>query len=184
MLPSQEMCDLLIAGEDHRFYRHCGVDIIALCRAVVMTLFHGSRQGGSTIAMQLVRTITQDFRPTIFRKIAEIFLSVKLTRYLGKERIPLLYLYIAYYGWRMNNFNEACSRLNINASKMDTLQAAMLVARLKYPQPRHSNSKRNSQIQQRSQHLVSLLTAKRRASLSPSERTICDNFKCLPHLTD
>ena len=98
--PTQRMCKLLIAGEDHRFNRHPGVDAVALCRAVWNTYFHGSRQGGSTIAMQLVRTLTGRYERTVLRKISEIVLAVCVTQHVPKGRIPLLYLWCAYYGWR------------------------------------------------------------------------------------
>ena len=33
------------------------------------------------------------------------------TSHIGRDRLPTLYLWVAYYGWRMNSFNEACSRV-------------------------------------------------------------------------
>jgi hypothetical protein len=56
--PSKLMCDILIAGEDHRLAFHPGVDPIALCRAFWKTYFCGTTEGASTIAMQLVRTVS------------------------------------------------------------------------------------------------------------------------------
>ena len=134
--PTQRMCQLLVAGEDHRFQFHPGVDPIALCRAIWKTVFCGCRQGGSTIAMQLVRTVTKRYEWTWRRKLLEMVLAVRLTRHLGRERLPSLYLWVAYYGWRMNSFNQACSRIGIDPLSTSELDAAMLVARLKYPEPR------------------------------------------------
>ncbi|WP_425973207.1 transglycosylase domain-containing protein [Aeromonas caviae] len=48
----------LVVGEDHRFWNHSGVDYFSLLRAIVKTGFFKNREGGSTIAMQLVRVIT------------------------------------------------------------------------------------------------------------------------------
>jgi membrane carboxypeptidase/penicillin-binding protein PbpC len=62
--PTFQMCNFLIVGEDHRFYYHPGVDPLAICRAFWKTAFCGSRQGASTIAMQLVRTITGRYERT------------------------------------------------------------------------------------------------------------------------
>jgi membrane carboxypeptidase/penicillin-binding protein len=37
-IPTIQMCDLLIAGEDHRFRFHPGFDLIGLMRAIWRTL--------------------------------------------------------------------------------------------------------------------------------------------------
>ncbi|MCY4152178.1 MAG: transglycosylase domain-containing protein [Aestuariivita sp.] len=156
-LPTPRMCKLLIVGEDRRFGKHPGVDPIALCRAVRTTYLRGTREGGSTIAMQLVRVLTNRYERTFSRKIREILLAVCVTRYVPKERIPILYLSSAYYGWRMNDFREACARLKLNPMTTDEREDAELVARLKYPQPKEFNSKRMKEINQRGQHLIQLL---------------------------
>ena len=155
-LPTPEMCDFLIVGEDHRFYRHPGVDMFALCRAVWKTLFCGSRQGASTIAMQLVRTIMGRYEQTWQRKLTEIILAVRLSQHVSKDRLPILYLWVAYYGWRMNNFKQACSRLGIDPQSVGAFEAAKLVARLKYPEPRGFDVERIKKIHRRAIHLIEL----------------------------
>ena len=154
--PNHQMCQLLVVGEDHRFHCHPGVDPIALCRAIWKTVFCGSRQGGSTIAMQLVRTVTGRYEWTCRRKLLEMILAVRLTRHIGRAPIPALYLWVAYYGWRMNNFNQACFRVHINPLSASELESARLVARLKYPEPRSLNRDQMRRIQRRAAHLVSL----------------------------
>ncbi len=155
-IPTLQMCELLITGEDHRFQFHPGVDLIALMRAIWKTFVFHERQGGSTIAMQLVRTITGRYEKTWKRKIYEIVLAVLLTRHFGRDRLPMCYLYIAYYGWRMNNFRQACTRLRIKPDTVDEMEAARLVARLKYPEPRKYKAERIREIERRARHLVAL----------------------------
>ena len=47
-------CKAVIAAEDKRFFKHCGIDLIAIGRAVVHDLAAGSYiEGGSTITQQL-----------------------------------------------------------------------------------------------------------------------------------
>lgn len=154
-LPGPEMCELLILGEDRRFYFHPGIDPIALCRATWKTLC-GSRQGASTIAMQIVRTITGRYEKTLGRKIREMILAVGLTQYVPKDRLPVIYLWIAYYGSGMINFRQACSRLHIAPHCIDSFEAAKLVARLKYPEPRQHDAERLRKISQRGLHLLAL----------------------------
>lgn len=154
--PNYQMCQFLVAGEDHRFHLHPGVDPIALCRAIWKTVFCGCRQGGSTIAMQLVRTVTGRCERTWRRKLLEMVLAVRLTRHIGRERLPALYLWVAYYGWRMNGFKQACLRARLTPLSASEFELAMLVARLKYPEPRHLSRERIRRIQCRAEHLMSL----------------------------
>ncbi len=154
--PTNHVCQLLIIGEDHRFYRHIGVDPIALCRAVWKTIFCRKRQGGSTIAMQLVRTLTGRYEKTAYRKLREIVLAIRLTRYIERDSIPIIYVWVAYYGSGMNNYKQACSRLGLEADLMSDVDVAKLVARLKYPEPRRYSAQRESQIWLRALHLLEL----------------------------
>jgi penicillin-binding protein 1A len=85
---SQTLVDLLIAAEDHRYGSHPGVDFVAMCRAIWRTMFCGRREGGSTIAMQLVRVLTGRYEKTLSRKVIEILLAVKLTRFLSDSELP------------------------------------------------------------------------------------------------
>ena len=56
--PSDQIRKLLTLGEDHRCFSHPGFDPLALIRVAWRTCMCGRREGGSTIAMQLVRTLT------------------------------------------------------------------------------------------------------------------------------
>jgi penicillin-binding protein 1A len=147
---------LLILGEDHRFFKHGGIDLIAICRAIWKCIAMGRREGASTIEMQIVRVATGKFEPTLGRKIKEMALATLLTRIVPKELLPSLYLRISYYGWRMNGFREACLRLGISADSLAPSEVANLVARLKYPQPKHASPHRWDQINAREKHLMHL----------------------------
>lgn len=155
-IPTTQMCKFLIVGEDHRFYYHPGVDALAICRAIWKNVFCGARQGASTIAMQLVRTITGRYERTWRRKLIEIFLAVLLSQHVSKEQLPILYLWVAYYGWEMNNFRQACSRLEINPRSSSAFEAAKLVARLKYPESKNYDIKCSRKIQHRALYLMTL----------------------------
>ena len=69
--------DAVIAAEDHRFYQHNGIDVIAIGRAVVNDIKAMSFvEGGSTITQQLAKNLyfTQEKRLT--RKAAEMFMGL------------------------------------------------------------------------------------------------------------
>lgn len=149
-----ELLRLLIAGEDHRFKFHSGVDVIALLRASWKTLILNQREGGSTIAMQLVRVVTGKYDKTLHRKLEEIFLAHKLTKYLSKQEILSLYLSIAYFGWNMHGIKQACKSLNLNLNNLTLEESAGLIARLKYPEPKNISKNRNIQIKYRAKYIL------------------------------
>src|SRR5438105_222421 len=83
----------VIAVEDHRFYRHGGIDPIGLGRAVWRNLRQRSMaEGGSTITQQLARTVFLTNQRTLGRKVKEALLAEMLEQQLSKDRILELYL--------------------------------------------------------------------------------------------
>ncbi|WP_438833674.1 biosynthetic peptidoglycan transglycosylase [Aeromonas oralensis] len=144
----------LVVGEDHRFWNHSGVDYFSLLRAIVKTGAFKNREGGSTIAMQLVRVITSNYQVTLKRKVIEIFLAKKITRIYGREKILSKYLQLAYFGWDMHGAIDASIKLKINIRNLSLVDAADLIARLKYPQPRFHNQIQDAKIKRRSVHIV------------------------------
>ncbi len=147
---------LLVSGEDHRHAWHPGFDVIAICRALWRRLAYGSREGASTIEQQIVRTITGRYERTLRRKLKEILLATLVGGSFRKNLLPAVYLSIAYYGWRMNGYRQACQRLRLRPGSLALDEAAALVARLKYPEPRTAPITRTFQIHRRSKHLLGL----------------------------
>ena len=147
---------LLVSGEDHRHAHHPGFDLIAICRALWRRVTVGTREGASTIEQQIVRTITGRRQPTVSRKVNEIFLAILVNVHFRKGVLPAVYLSIAYYGWRMNGYRQACQRLGLRSDTLTLEDAAALVARLKYPEARSAPMSRFRQIRGRSKHLLNL----------------------------
>lgn len=146
---------LLVSGEDHRHGRHPGYDLVAIGRALWRRASRGSHEGASTIEQQIVRVLTGRYERTLRRKVREILLASLVTSHFQKHLLPALYLTIGYYGWRMNGYQEACRRLCL-ATSIPLTEAAMLVARLKYPEPRVVPPTRVHQIRLRARHLAEL----------------------------
>lgn len=91
--------DAVIAVEDHRYYDHKGIDIIAIGRALLNDIRARELiEGGSTITQQLAKNMyfTQDKTQT--RKIAEVFMAKKIESNYNKEEILELYVNYIYYG--------------------------------------------------------------------------------------
>src|SRR2546426_88246 len=101
---------LLVSGEDHRHARHPGFDWIAIGRVCWRRVSRRTREGGSTIEQQIVRVLTGRYERTVARKVREIALAILVCRRYSKDRLPVAYLWIGYYGWRMNGYLHACRR--------------------------------------------------------------------------
>jgi len=85
--------EAVIAVEDHRFYRHGGIDPIGFGRAVARNIRRGAiAEGGSTITQQLARTLFLSTRRTIGRKAKEAVLALLIEQQLTKDQILELYL--------------------------------------------------------------------------------------------
>lgn len=89
----------VISTEDRRFFTHSGIDISAICRAVIHDIkVKAPEQGGSTITQQLAKNefFTQDKK--LERKFAEIFMAFEIESELSKEDIFALYVNSIYFG--------------------------------------------------------------------------------------
>lgn len=147
---------LLISGEDHRNRLHPGYDFIAILRAIWRYASRGTVEGASTIEQQLVRTITGNYEKTVSRKIKEMALASLVVGHFGKHRLPSLYLHVGYFGWNMQGYPAACRRLRIDPLNLSLEEAAVVVARLKYPEPESYSTARSFQIEKRKRHLLHL----------------------------
>lgn len=95
----QDLINAVIATEDHRFYKHPGVDLRGLIRAGIYLISTGNKeQGGSTITMQVARNFFLTRKKTYLRKINEILLALKIEKELNKQEILELYLNKIYFG--------------------------------------------------------------------------------------
>ena len=91
--------DAVVSAEDKRFFDHCGVDPLAVCRALwidVKTLSFA--EGGSTITQQLMKNQYFTQEKTLERKCAEVFAALAMERRYGKEDIFELYVNTIYFG--------------------------------------------------------------------------------------
>lgn len=101
--------DAVISVEDHRFYKHNGVDIIAIGRAFVNDIKAMEFvEGGSTITQQLAKNIYFTQEKKITRKIAEVFMAFEIEKEYDKNQILELYLNTSYFGDGYYTVKEAC----------------------------------------------------------------------------
>ena len=118
----------LIATEDRQFYRHSGIDLRGILRAVVKDIRAGQFvEGASTITQQLAKTLFLTPEKTIIRKIKEAILAIQLERRYTKDELLALYLNQIYFGSGAYGV-ESASRLYFGrpAAQMDLAQCALI----------------------------------------------------------
>jgi len=97
-----------ISAEDKRFYKHNGIDLISIARALLRNINSGYvQEGGSTITQQVARLLFLNNDLSFHRKIKEIFISLILELKYDKNQIIKLYLNNIYLGSGAYGVNEA-----------------------------------------------------------------------------
>jgi len=133
-IPDQFVAGLL-AAEDDNFFRHGGIDLMGLARAVSELVLTGEKgSGGSTLTMQVARNYFLSLERTFMRKFNEILLAIEIERALNKEEIFELYFNRVFLGHRAYGF-EAASRVYYGRGigELSLAQHAMLAGIPKAP---------------------------------------------------
>ncbi len=88
-----------LAAEDDAFYRHHGVDPMAILRAAINNLRKGhTGEGGSTITQQLIKQLLLTSERSYTRKMKEAILAYRIEKDLSKNEILTIYLNQIYLG--------------------------------------------------------------------------------------
>jgi monofunctional glycosyltransferase len=126
---------MLLSVEDGKFFEHHGLDFEAFARASEINARIGKPlYGGSTLTMQVARTLFLVPEKSYLRKYLEIVAALELELVLSKGRI--LELYFDYAEWGKGLFGlEAASRrwFGKGAAALTREEAARLVALLSSP---------------------------------------------------
>ena len=89
----------LIVTEDRNFYKHNGVDLKGILRAIINDILAGKFvEGASTITQQIAKNLFLTHKKTLLRKIKEAFIAFQLERRYTKDEILHLYLNQVYFG--------------------------------------------------------------------------------------
>ncbi len=103
-----EAVQAVLLYEDRYFYRHPGVNPLALIRAACSTYLMGSRRmGGSTITMQVAR-LRLGLTTTTWRgKLVQALAALHLERHYSKREILEAYFNLAPYGGNVEGIGAA-----------------------------------------------------------------------------
>jgi len=119
----------VISTEDKNFYKHQGVDVQAILRAILIDLkIRKPLHGASTITQQLIRSYFLTTKKTLKRKTQEITLTLELERRYSKDQILEWYLNLIPFGSNLYGA-EATSQTFFGKHISDiTLEEAALMA--------------------------------------------------------
>ncbi len=159
---SPNLINALVATEDARFYEHSGIDLRSLFRVLTKTVLGGDKSsgGGSTLTQQLAKNLfpreQKSTLGTVFAKLKEWVVAVKLERNYSKEEILSMYLNTVDYGSNAYGIKAASHIFFSKApSELEVEEAAVLVGLLKAPtayspvrNPENANRRRNVVLSQ------------------------------------
>ncbi|MEC5161098.1 MULTISPECIES: penicillin-binding protein 1A [unclassified Janthinobacterium] len=140
----------LLAIEDTEFYEHGGINYVRALGAAKANLGGGTRQGGSTITMQVARNFFLTRDKVYSRKVNEVMLAYKIEAALSKDQILELYMNQIYLGQRSYGFGSAAQTYFGKPLQQLSLAEMAMLAGLPQNPARHNpavNPKRAAQRQ-------------------------------------
>ena len=126
--------DALISVEDREFHNHWGINLAGILRAVIIDLIYldPTKQGASTITMQLARNLYFGFEQTYARKIKEALTAVQIERTYAKNEILEMYLNFNFFGSNAYGIKSGARRyFDKPVEELEIQEAAMLIGILK-----------------------------------------------------
>jgi penicillin-binding protein 1A len=129
------LINAVISIEDHLFFRHRGVNLKGVLRALWRNIMAGRiEEGGSSITQQLAKLLFLTPEKTYSRKVKEALLAIKIERRYTKEEILERYLNKVYFGHGTYGV-EAASQFYFgkSAKDLDLAESALLAGLIKAP---------------------------------------------------
>ncbi|OQX57944.1 MAG: penicillin-binding protein [Thermotoga sp. 4484_232] len=126
----------LLISEDEDFYKHFGIDISGLMRALIYDLVTFSfSQGGSTITQQLARSLYLSNEKSLIRKFKEMMIAFWLEKRRTKDEILEMYINSIYVGNGLYGF-ETAARYYFGRSlkELSLAEMAVLVGMIRSPE--------------------------------------------------
>lgn len=151
----QYVREAFISAEDRNFYKHFGVDPMAILRAFVTNVREREvAQGASTITQQLARNLFLTPERSLRRKIKEVLLAIKIERSFPKDKILEMYLNYIYLGQGAYGV-EAASRIYFGKHVKDlSLDEAALLAALPKAPTKYNPFRNPERIEERRNYVL------------------------------
>jgi membrane peptidoglycan carboxypeptidase len=130
------MREAIVATEDERFYRHDGIDVVGILRAIPYDVSHLSlAEGASTITEQLAKLVYlcgNDHNS--WAKLRDAAIALRIEAAYSKDRILDDYLNTVYFGAGPYGVEAASKRyFGVAASRLDLARASLLAGLVQDP---------------------------------------------------
>lgn len=157
----QKFIDCITTYEDKRFFKHPGVDPMAIGRAVVKNIRNKAVvQGGSTISMQVIRLSKKNNERSFWNKLKESLLAFRLECSYSKKQILSLYASNAPFGSNVVGLDAAAWRYyGRSPDKLSWGEMAALAVLPNAPALVHPGKNRDVLLKKRNGLLDQLLAA-------------------------
>jgi penicillin-binding protein 1C len=161
-----------VASEDQRFWRHPGIDPLAILRAARSNLSRGRIvSGASTLTQQLAR-LTYPGPRSYYRKIVEVCRSLRMESTLSKDEILRRYLDRVPMGNNLLGVEAgAWAYFGKTASQLNAGEAAILAALVKAPGTLNPYGPQRQRLLARQRWVLSRMA--QLGYLSPQELQAC-----------
>ena len=145
----------LILFEDRRFYRHPGIDPLAMARAFRQNISEKKIiSGGSTISMQAIRLMQDNPKRNLTQKIKEMILATRLELRYSKDEILNLYAANAPFGGNVVGIGAASWRyFGREPDELSWAEAATLAVLPNAPSLIHPGRNRERLLEKRNRLL-------------------------------
>ncbi len=137
----------IILSEDSLFYQHKGFDWQSIEKSAKENLAKGKiKRGGSTITQQLAKNLYLSKEKSLFRKLAEAFITLQIEKNLTKKEILEKYLNVIEFGKNIYGIKAAAEYyFNKKPSQLDVIESSFLAMLLPNP-VKYSKSFKNNQL--------------------------------------
>jgi membrane peptidoglycan carboxypeptidase len=131
----QNFINAIVASEDNDFFKHHGVDIAGIVRALVANIKAGKVvQGGSTITQQTAKNLFKRKDRSLKSKLTELLYALRLEYHYPKEKIMEFYANQFYVSGNGHGLGVAAQYyFNKPAAELDLVESAFIAGSVKRP---------------------------------------------------
>jgi len=163
----------VVVSEDWAFYQHKGYDAHQIKEAIEEDWkAPGKIRGASTITQQVVKNVFLTSERSLWRKVKELWLAIRMEDAIPKQRILETYLNIAEWGEGVFGIAEAAKTyFGKTPAQLTAREGAFLAMLLPSPK-RYSQSFKQRQLTSYAEHTMATILSKmeRAHYLTPDER--------------
>jgi penicillin-binding protein 1A len=128
------MINAIVAAEDKNFFKHNGVDPVAIVKAFAEGMQGRRFRGGSTLTQQTVKNIMDRWEYSLGRKIREAIAALQLERMYDKKQILEFYLNQFHVSGNGTGIGIAAKYyFNKEVKDLDLVESAFIAGSVKGP---------------------------------------------------